>query len=499
MTISFKKELELYRLDVYLKIEKKVIRKDFQDYLNGKKFLNPLIENRISDYFKNIGIYENTNIGGLTPKGEELKNTGEKYEYEEGKYSIWYVENDMILGDKILFFKRIPPERKFDNEKRFFEKNFPKEEHFLLPTKNNEFLQFNLINNIKYCDIYPDKYRLNFYWVWEGLEKSYYSFEGKLDDFLIKSERISCKKNLKENIKYLFQNDWDDEYNRFKIDFPDLEDEREKFLCKKEERNLSTYLVKLEDIPIMPKTEEIARKWRDWLLEKRIKKEYLSVKDFEYEAENIREKEGLMKYKNKLGLPNIDDFMGARKIDKLIKWHLQAPKDLNPNKSFPSRIEIPEGSTFSFSDFASRLYIKTGDVIIYYDYYALKRPDLVEKHLDNFDISKKIVVSQPFSLREIPEIYKRRNEDIYNRCRSKFRIFNIGERDEKRLHDRYLIIRKDDKWYILNGSNSLNGYIGKEDRGGSTYKTKASVLYAYVNENMFSKNIIDFLNKLANE
>ena len=51
----------------------------------------------------------------------------------------------------------------------------------------------------------------------------------------------------------------------------------------------------------------------------------------------------------------------------------------------------------------------------------------------------------------------------------------------------------------MNGSNSLNGYIGKEDRGGSTYKTKASVLYAYVNENMFSKNIIDFLNKLANE
>ena len=68
MTISFKKELELYRLDVYLRIEKKVIRKDFQDYLNGKKFLNPLIENRISDYFKTIGIYENTNIGGLTPK-----------------------------------------------------------------------------------------------------------------------------------------------------------------------------------------------------------------------------------------------------------------------------------------------------------------------------------------------------------------------------------------------------------------------------------------------
>ena len=496
MTISFKKELELYRLDVYLKIEKKVIRKDFQDYLNGKKFLNPLIENRISDYFKNIGIYENTNIGGLTPKGEELKNTGEKYEYEEGKYSIWYVENDMILGDKILFFKRIPPERKFDNEKRFFEKNFPKEEHFLLPTKNNEFLQFNLINNIKYCDIYPDKYRLNFYWVWEGLEKSYYSFEGKLDDFLIKSERISCKKNLKENIKYLFQNDWDDEYNRFKIDFPDLEDEREKFLCKKEERNLSTYLVKLEDIPIMPKTEEIARKWRDWLLEKRIKKEYLSVKDFEYEAENIREKEGLMKYKNKLGLPNIDDFMGARKIDKLIKWHLQAPKDLNPNKKFLLSssfvIKFAQGEIFSFREFASKLNPKEGDVIIYCDIYALDHCALVEKFLDEIEVSKKIIVSLPFT--------KDNNDwlsNSYRRCQSKFKIIDVNQ-NKDRLHDRYIFILKDNRWYILNGSNSLNSYVNY-DKQSKNYKTTKPTVYTYIDQSMFGRSTINFLNKIANE
>lgn len=124
-------------------------------------------------------------------------------------------------------------------------------------------------------------------------------------------------------------------------------------------------------------------------------------------------------------------------------------------------IEILENETFSFSDFVSCLDVKTGDVIIYYDYYALKRPDLVEKLLDSFDVSKKIIVSQSFSLVEIPEVYQKKTQDTYNRCQSKFRIFNIGERDEKRLHNRYLIIRKDDKWYILNGSNSLNGYIGK--------------------------------------
>ena len=162
-------------------------------------------------------------------------------------------------------------------------------------------------------------------------------------------------------------------------------------------------------------------------------------------------------------------------------------------------ITISANETFSFADFQEKLEVKTGDVIIYYDYYALKRPDLVEKLLDSFDIPKKIIVSQAFSIEGIAEHYKEQSKRDYERCCNKFKIFTLDENDKKRLHNTYLIIRKEDKWHILNGSNSLNGYIGKEDRGGSTYKTKASVLYAYVNENMFSKNIIDFLNKLANE
>ena len=163
-------------------------------------------------------------------------------------------------------------------------------------------------------------------------------------------------------------------------------------------------------------------------------------------------------------------------------------------------IKILENEKFSFSDFVSCLDVKTGDVIIYYDYYALRRPDLVEKLLDSFDVPKKIIVSQSFSLVEMPEVYQKKTQETYNRCRSKFKIFNIEERDQKRLHDRYLIIRKDDKWYILNGSNSLNGYIGKiEDRNRGIYITKASALYAYIEESMISKDIINFLNKLANE
>ena len=40
-------------------------------------------------------------------------------------------------------------------------------------------------------------------------------------------------------------------------------------------------------------------------------------------------------------------------------------------------ITISANETFSFADFQEKLEVKTGDFVIYYDYYALKRPDLV--------------------------------------------------------------------------------------------------------------------------
>jgi hypothetical protein len=501
MKITFSKELTLQKADVYLKIEKKIIRKDIQDYLNGKTYNNPLVENRMKKYLQELKVYND--LFSLTSKGEKIRETGETFEAEEGKYTIWYVENDSVLGTKILFFERKNVEYN-SKERRIgeFSSNFPTEGHFLLPSINKdiEFLEFNLREQIPYAEKYSTD-KLFFKWVWDNLKSSHYEFEGTLGNNQIRKRDVVINRDLRQDIQKYFRN-WNIENERFTVDFNRTEEEKRSFYSDIRE-TFEDYTIDLQQCPIMPNNKETALLWRDWLLEKRIKKEYLSVNDFEYEAGNVQEKEGLMMYE--LDLPKIDNFKRTRKADKLIKWHLQAPEDLNPNKEFllslsSKVIQIPEGSTFSFNDFASRLDIKTGDIIIYYDYYALKRPDLVEKLLDNFvDVSKKIIISQPFSLSESPEMYKRKNEETYNRCRSKFKIFNIEEKDEKRLHDRYLIIRKEGKWHILNGSNSLNGFIAKENRYNNTYITKASVIYAYVNENMLTENTINFLNKIANE
>ena len=100
MKITFTRELTLQKAEAYLEIEKKVIRKDIQDYLNGKHVKNPLIESRVKKYLQEIGVFNSTSF--LTPKGEKIKETGETYEVEKGKYTIWYIENDFVLGTKIF-------------------------------------------------------------------------------------------------------------------------------------------------------------------------------------------------------------------------------------------------------------------------------------------------------------------------------------------------------------------------------------------------------------
>lgn len=494
MKITFSRELTLQKAEAYLEIEKKVIRKDIQDYLNGKHFKNSLIESRIKKYLQEIGVFNSASF--LTQKGDEIKKTGETYEVEKGKYTIWYIENDFVLGTKILFFSRKDATTNPKKENIApFSVDFTNEEHLLLPSLDGktDFSKFKLRKQTFFAKIHsPDK--LFFKWVWNGLDSSYYEFQGKLSNNEIRAMNIPCDKNLEDKIKHYFKK-WNVEQRRLARDFDQHSEEEKKTFYSDLKLSDSSYAITLEQIPIMPKNKEIAAIWRNWLLEQIVKEKYLTATDFEYEAMSIQQKEGLVMYD--LETPQVSNFIKERSENKLIKWHLQAPEDLNPNKtflksSFAKTIPIAQGEIFSFREFVSKLNPKEGDVIIYYDIYALDHCDLVEKFLDEIEVSKKIIVSLPFTK---DNDYRLSNS--YRRCQSKFKIIDANQNDDK-LHDRYIFILKDNKWYILNGSNSLNGYVGY-DKKSKNYKTKKPTVYTYIDDSMFGRSTINFLNKIANE
>ena len=77
----------------------------------------------------------------------------------------------------------------------------------------------------------------------------------------------------------------------------------------------------------MPQTKTDALHWRDFLLEKKAEKNYLTKRDFSSEAQKIVKQEVLILYE----LPPIPEkrFMETLKQkNKVAWWHLQAPEDL---------------------------------------------------------------------------------------------------------------------------------------------------------------------------
>jgi len=226
MKITFSRELTLQKAEAYLEIEKKVIRKDIQDYLNGKHFKNPLIESRVKKYLQEIGVFNSASF--LTRKGEEIKKTGETYEVEKGKYTIWYIENDFVLGTKILFFSRKDATTNPKKENIApFSVDFTNEEHLLLPSLDGktDFSKFKLRKQTFFAKIHsPDK--LFFKWVWNGLDSSYYEFQGKLGYNEIKAMNIPCDKNLEYEIQKF--KGWNVEQRRLTRNFDEHSEEEKK-------------------------------------------------------------------------------------------------------------------------------------------------------------------------------------------------------------------------------------------------------------------------------
>lgn len=101
--------LDLYRqvtidiIDVYAVLFVKRKSPDLQDYL-CKELSVPEIDR----YLKSIEVYDKSR--NLTKLGKQLKEKGEIFQSEEGKYRFYLISNDPMLKTKLLYFKRQKPE-----------------------------------------------------------------------------------------------------------------------------------------------------------------------------------------------------------------------------------------------------------------------------------------------------------------------------------------------------------------------------------------------------
>ena len=328
MKITLTKNISLRVAIVYMKIKKDVLRTDIREYLNGKHFENSLINNRINEYFKEIKIYDEAMH--LTKKGETVKNTGYLPTYEEGKYKIWFTQEDDYFGNDIMYFRREMPNEKSSLEP--LDIVFDDENYQQLPVIEKEeeigCTNFSLVDKNLIGKYLKNTENISVTIILERGKQTYCTFSGKLgkdnSTELNSKKTLDLDENFEDVITEILPN-FDSNYNRLKVSFKPENINFKINNCKCEWMGFSGYI---DNIDLMPIDKQNAIEWRNYILKEEISKKYLSPNDFASKVYEINEKPAFEKYRNELDIPASKDFKTETKLEF---WHLNAPIDLNPN------------------------------------------------------------------------------------------------------------------------------------------------------------------------
>ncbi|MDR1903710.1 MAG: hypothetical protein LBQ88_15695 [Treponema sp.] len=498
MKVTLTRDIPLKTAVAYLSLERKVKRIDIQDYLSGKRFQNELVERRMPDYLQSIEIYDGNNH--LTKYGESVRDTGMVKVKEEGKYQIWYIQNDSYFKTKIFYFKRIQPQPdgrrttikdlqiNFDNDKH--------DKHYYLPTRENPFSWITLINNDNiHGEPIEGETIIRLTWTLDGL-KSEYIFNGTAGENKIDNIAILIESDFQEIIQNILNPAWNVETQRFKILLDYIDDESLVSFERGHEGAWNGFDVHIDQLPIEPYSEE-ALLWRNRLLNKKLEKEYFHPKDFKDTVLSLNTEDGFTAYKDSLDTPDARQYLD-RELEKNKKsdrdtafWHLAAPLDLNPGipeKGIFDTFGLQQGDELSFREIVERMERCPAESIFYYDRYVInkRQQQAAAAFLNTFACNRTYLITdtakQPDnSIVQNSKIVQKSLTDIFEKNRPQ--------------HDRYLIIAIKGELRIWHISNSID-YIrfAENDISADTKGEIAqSVMFNKVKQDMLHTALRNFI------
>lgn len=330
MKLTLTKQITLYSATVYMKITKDVLRKDIKEYLNGKRFDNNLLNNRINNYLKEIHIYDDNSY--LTKLGKTVKETSYLPTPEEGKYKIWYSQNDEHFGNTIMYFRREAPNDKSQVEELnvYFEKNG----HFLMPARERDevinYTQFSLLETKLNGKIFSNSETITVTLIMEDGKETYCTFSGKIGKDgateLNHKQHIPFDIKLEDSITEILPN-YNSMYKRLMVKF---NDKNKNFVLSNYKCTWIGFSGTIDSINLMPFDLENAKRWRDSLVRDIVAQQYLSPQDFQSKVIETNDNPAFEKYRNYLDVPESKNFKTETGSEEY--WHLNAPIDLNTNE-----------------------------------------------------------------------------------------------------------------------------------------------------------------------
>jgi hypothetical protein len=474
MKITLKRKVDLKSAIVYFKIQTEVRREDIKNYLESDGgFPNPVIERRVKNYLRDRGIY---NSGyQLTAKGDKVKDTGMIEEPEEGKYQIWYTQDDPLFGNRIFYFRRIKPDTRSDNPRlEPLGITLDKKPFVSLPIQGSntkEPVKFSVPDSV---DGYTGENRtvatINCEWIWDNMETSFFLFNGKfsIDDIDNKKEMNEKDFNIDFNshIPEIIPN-WNEKTRRCKLKMENIET-NENNVYQYFEYSGSRSCEGFDSccyykLPVEPYNDEEARAWRNRLLNGELEKQYMHPGDFISNVIAINQKEGFATYADQLDIPNdihqyIDEELehGKKSERGAAYWHLAAPLDLNP--CIPQSLQedafsLKTGDRVSFEDISAK--IKSGfsaETVVYFDKYVTNyyQQRSVAAFLKSFSVLNMCVITNE-NTKHFDKYLSKNEEKIFVK-----NINSIYPNLIDAPHDRYLILKHDDALQVWAITNSID-------------------------------------------
>ena len=492
MKITLKRKLKLKSAILYLKLKAEVQREDIKNYLDSGSFSNPIIEKRVRNYLKGLGIYDNE--FKLTREGIRAKETGLVKEDEEGKYQIWYLQNDSVFGNRIFHFKRVEPVM-FDrmlkplgiesDDKTFH--SFP-----IFGEFGKESVDFLIVGSLKEAQGEDGiDTVIDCTWVWHGIDKSLFNFYGELKIFdkdgKIKTDSIDGAKavdfnvDLKPHIENVIPN-WNENTGRCRLKMENLEnDDNYRYFEYSGNRPRDGYNYCFYDkMPIEPYNLDEAREWRDKILNMDLEKQYVHPGDFSDHVSVVNSRVGFKAFDGELDIPDTEQYI--KKLDSGKKsslstayWHLTAPLDLNvriPQQLQLASFSLKQGEKINFEDIVQNFGTIKADKIFYYDRYVINyyQQRAVYAFLKCFNVSDVRVITD-----KNPD---QQDFNDYLSRQGQCSVEDIGVlyHDKKDIpHDRFIVFRHKKELLVWTVTNSI-GYIRFDVKGDISPQTEGKVL-----------------------
>jgi len=249
--------------------------------------------------------------------------------------------------------------------------------------------------------------------------------------------------------------------------------------------------------------------WRNWLVNKELKKDYLHPSDFTDLMKTVNNKPGFDAYKIYLTKPSAEEYLEGithgKKSDKdAVYWHLSAPLDLRPDvpkEMIINPFELHEGDAVSFKNIADK--IRQGVTkywfVFYYDKYIITEWQQRKAAIlfGAFENSKFYIITYTDD--------NNRYEFIKNNQKHITEI-NIKDvfKQNKEQHDRYFILAENERlenWNVWNITNSLD-FIQFEENEKESFtadtngKIIQSVVFTKVKPEILHTELRNFIQSL---